>query len=59
MVTKYRDPEEGYYKARARQRAIKNLERKAKKLGLKGVHLDAWPGGSTTQSRHKPFLDTR
>jgi len=31
--TEYRDPGEGYYEERARQRAIKNLERKAKKLG--------------------------
>ena len=39
--TEYRDPDEGYYEERARQRAIKNLERKAKKLGLKVVPLDA------------------
>lgn len=32
--TKYRDPGAGYYDEQARQRAIKNLRRKAKELGL-------------------------
>jgi len=39
--TEYRDPGEGHYEERARQRAIKNLERKAKKLGLKVVPSEA------------------
>jgi len=39
--TEYRDHGEGYYEERARQRAIKNLERKAKKLGLKVVPSEA------------------
>ncbi len=32
--TEYRDPGQGFYEEPARQRAIKNLHRKAKKLGL-------------------------
>jgi hypothetical protein len=32
--TEYQDPGEGYYEEQARQRAIKNLERKAKQLGF-------------------------
>jgi hypothetical protein len=32
--TEYRDPGQGFYEEQARQRAIKNLHRKAKKLGL-------------------------
>jgi len=39
--TEYRDPGEGHYEERARQRAIKSLERKAKKLGLKVVPSEA------------------
>lgn len=39
--TEYRDPGEGYYEERARQRAIKSLERKAKKIGLKVVPSEA------------------
>jgi len=38
--TEYRDPGEGYYEEQARQYAIKNLERKAKKLGLKVVPIE-------------------
>jgi transposase len=39
--TEYRDPGEGYYEEQARLRAIKNLQRKAKKLGLKVVPVEA------------------
>lgn len=35
--TEYRDPGEGYYEGQARQRAINNLKRKAKKLGFELV----------------------
>lgn len=35
--TEYRDPGEGHYEEQARQRAIKNLKRKAKKLGFEVV----------------------
>jgi transposase len=35
--TEYRDPGEGYYEEQAHQRAIKNLKRKAKKLGFELV----------------------
>lgn len=39
--TEYHDPGEGRYEEQYRQRAIKNLERKARKLGLKVVPLEA------------------
>ena len=32
--TEYQDPGEGYYEEQARQRAIKNLKRKANQLGF-------------------------
>ena len=32
--TEYQDPGEGYYEEQARQRAVKNLKRKAKQLGF-------------------------
>jgi transposase len=35
--TEYRDPGEGYYEGQARQRAVNNLKRKAKKLGFELV----------------------
>jgi len=34
-------PGEGHYEEQYRQRAIKNLERKAKKLGLKVAPIEA------------------
>lgn len=37
----YRDPGEGYYEEQYRQRAIKNLKRKAKRLGLKVMPVEA------------------
>ena len=37
----YRDPGQGFYEEQARLRAIKNLERKAKKLGLKVAPIEA------------------
>jgi len=39
--TEYRDPGEGYYEGQARQRAINNLKRKAKKLGFELVSNQA------------------
>jgi len=39
--TEYRDPGEGYYEKQAQQRAIKNLKRKAKKLGFALVPTEA------------------
>jgi transposase len=35
--TEYRDPGEGYYEGQARQRAVNNLKRKAKRLGFELV----------------------
>jgi hypothetical protein len=35
--TPYRDPGQGYYEERARQRAIKNLKQKAQQLGFEVV----------------------
>ncbi len=35
--TEYRDPGSGYYEAQARERAVKNLKRKAKELGFEIV----------------------
>jgi len=39
--TEYRDPGEGHYEEQARQRAIKNLKRKATKLGFALVPTEA------------------
>lgn len=39
--TEYQDPGEGYYEGQARQRAINNLKRKAKKLGFELVSNQA------------------
>ncbi len=39
--TEYRDPDQGFYEEQARLRAIKNLEHKAKKLGLKVAPIEA------------------
>jgi len=39
--TEYRDPGQGFYEEQARQRAIKNLHRKARKLGLMVVPVAA------------------
>lgn len=38
--TEYQDPGAGFYEEQARQRAIKNLQRKASKLGLKVVPIE-------------------
>jgi len=37
----YHGPGADYYEERARQRTIKNLQRRAKKLGLRVVPIDA------------------
>jgi hypothetical protein len=39
--TEYRDPGQGYYEQQVRRRAIKNLKRKAKKLGFALVPAEA------------------
>jgi uncharacterized protein YggE len=39
--TEYQDPGEGYYEEQARQRAVKNLKRKAKQLGFQIIEETA------------------
>ncbi len=42
------DPGAGFYEEQYRHRAIRNLQRKANKLGLMVVPLAAWPGRAST-----------